>query len=225
MSATKQTSASASATTAPAEDTLEIKVKTRKPRRVVDKASVDNDFDSLCKFIVDEIERLRDTAATKSGKPPTRSGIKFLRSVNKRVKILRKDTTRAFKIKPKTKRSKNSHSGFMKPVKVSDELAEFAGWEKGAMKSRVDATRFVCKYVADNKLQEEKDRRNIVPDAALQKLLRFDPKTAEHPLTYYRIQTYIQCHFPESKKNREAREAREKLESAAPAQVSVPATA
>lgn len=199
------TDKSSKQSTSSSEEVLDIEVKpvvkTRKPRRVVDKASVDRDFDVLCNFVCDEIERIRASA---NSKPPTRSGVKFLRSVNKRVKLLRKDAERAFKLKPKTKRNKNSCSGFMKPVKISDELADFAGWEHGVDKSRVEATKFICAYIKEKDLQNPADRRKILPDDALKVLLSYDPETAKHPLTYFRIQTCIQRHFPESKKNRDA---------------------
>ena len=42
------------------------------------------------------------------------------------------------KMKRKTNRAKNTTSGFMKPVPISEEMIKFTGWE--SCKSRVDVT-------------------------------------------------------------------------------------
>jgi chromatin remodeling complex protein RSC6 len=191
------------------DDTLEIEIKTegktRKPRRVVDRDTVAKDFEELITLLEKEVATLQ--TANKGAKPHTRTGIKFLRTVKKRVTTLSKDTKRAFNTKPKTKRSKNSQSGFMKPVAISDELAKFAGWPTGCLKSRVDATKFLCDYIKKNNLQNPADKRQILPDAALQALLKFNPTTEPKPLTYFRIQSCIQPHFPESAKKAAANAA------------------
>ncbi len=57
------------------------------------------------------------------------------------------------------------------PVQVSEELAKFAGLDAAAHITRQEATKAVMQYVKDNSLQDSEDRRNIVPDSALAKLL------------------------------------------------------
>ena len=91
---------------------------------------------------------------------------------------------------------KNVNSGFLKPVLLSKEMSDFIGTKQNELKSRVDVTKFLCKYIKDNQLQDEKDRRCILPNKALKALLNY--KDTEKPLTYYRIQTYIKHHFIKS---------------------------
>jgi chromatin remodeling complex protein RSC6 len=170
----------------------------KKPRvrRVVTRESLESDFTGLQKRIEDEIEKLRQSTEKVKG-------VKFLRSVNKAVKVLRSDSLRVLKIKPKTNRSRSTTSGFMKPVGITAEMAKFTGWDASTLYSRVDVTKYICKYIRDNELQNSEDRRQILVDEKLKALLNYDPanppldkKTGKPaPLTYFRLQQYIQPHF------------------------------
>lgn len=145
-------------------------------------------FDEIIKLVDDEIEALR-TATTKS------TGVKFLRSINKRLKLLKTKATKAIKTRKSTRKtSTNTNSGFLKPVQISKEMSKFTGWDQ-APRSRVDVTKYICKYIKDNDLQNPKDRREILADDKLKKLLAYDPKKDDKPLTYYKIQTYLKPHF------------------------------
>ena len=167
--------------------------KVIKTRRTVSRESVFDDFDSLQQNIEAEIEKTRSNA-DKGGKV---LGVRYLRSLNKAIKQLKKDTIRAMKQRKKNpNRAKNTSSGFMKPVKISDEMSSFTGWEKDELKSRVDVTKYICGYIRENDLQNPTDRRQIVPDKKLTSLLKLDKKgLAEEPLTYYSLQKKIQPHF------------------------------
>ena len=166
--------------------------KVTKKRRVVDRESVFTSFDALQKQVEDEIDAVR-SASDKSRV----SGVRFLRSLNKSLKQLKKDTARAMKQKRKNpNRAKNTSSGFMKPVAISGEMSKFTGWGADELKSRVDVTKYICGYIRDNNLQNPDDRRQIVPDKKLQALLKLDKKSLkEEPLTYYSLQKKIQPHF------------------------------
>lgn len=176
--------------------TAEVAPKATKKRRVVDRESVFASFDALQKQVEDEIDAVR------SASDKTRvSGVKFLRSLNKSLKQLKKDTARAMKQKRKNpNRAKNTSSGFMKPVPISGEMSKFTGWNSDELKSRVDVTKYICGYIRENNLQNPDDRRQIVPDKKLQALLKLDKKSLkEEPLTYYSLQKKIQPHFVKSK--------------------------
>jgi chromatin remodeling complex protein RSC6 len=162
--------------------------KKQRIRRVVTRDTLESDFVALQKRIEEEIEKLRQSTEKVKG-------VKFLRSVNKAVKILKSDSVRVLKIKPKTNRPRSTNSGFMKPVRISGEMATFTSWEPEKLYSRVDVTKFICKYIRENKLQNSEDRRQIVCDEKLKALLKYDPLTAAEPLTYFRLQQYIQRHF------------------------------
>ncbi len=171
--------------------------KVTKKRRVVDRESVFNSFDALQKQVEEEIDAVR-SASDKSRV----SGVRFLRSLNKSLKQLKKDTARAMKQKRKNpNRAKNTSSGFMKPVPISGEMSKFTGWGSDELKSRVDVTKYICGYIRDNNLQNPDDRRQIVPDKKLQALLKLDKKSLkEEPLTYYSLQKKIQPHFVSASK-------------------------
>ena len=148
-------------------------------------------MDHIIASIEVEIKNIRDGITTKSG-------IKFLRSVNKNIKTLRIKTVRVMKQKPvKVKRlndRNNSNSGFLKPVSISKEMSNFAGWGADDLHSRVDVTKFICNYIKENNLQNPDDRRQITPDTKLKKLLNYNSKNGEI-LKYYTLQTYLKKHF------------------------------
>jgi chromatin remodeling complex protein RSC6 len=56
---------------------------------------------------------------------------------------------------------------FMKPMKISPELAAVIG--TGPM-PRTEVTKKLWEYIKKNDLQDEKNRRNIVPDEKLTKV-------------------------------------------------------
>jgi len=64
--------------------------------------------------------------------------------------------------------TKKKTSAFMKPVQVSHALAEVVG--PGPM-PRTEVTKKLWDYIKKHKLQDEKAKRNINPDAKLAKVL------------------------------------------------------
>ena len=158
----------------------------QKTRASPTRESVTEEFDVLVRVIDEEISRLRESQQKSKG-------IKFLRTLGKRVKVLRSHSARVMKQKHKTNRKNNTNSGILKPARISAEMAKFTGWKQEELRSRVDVTKYICKYIRDNNLQNPNDRRQITPDKALAKIL--DYSDTDKPLTYYRIQTYIKKHF------------------------------
>lgn len=114
----------------------------------------------------------------------------------------------------KTKRKKTPRddanprkpSGFASPVIVSDELYAFLaqfGVKKSEPIARTDVTRYITSYIKEHDLQNPEHRREIVPDAALNKLFGpamelKDPNDENSPLvyTYLKLQKYLSAHFP-----------------------------
>ena len=60
------------------------------------------------------------------------------------------------------------NSAFMKPVQISEDLAEIVG--RGPM-PRTEITKKLWDYIKKHKLQDTKNKRNINPDAKLSKIL------------------------------------------------------
>lgn len=158
-------------------------------RRSPTRESVLEDFEELIMSVDAEIQHLREG-------PAKTKGVKFLRSLNKNIKLLRNRTARVMKQKQKTGRTNNKNSGFLKPVTISKEMAKFTGWDPKELRSRVEVTKYICQYIAENDLQNPEDRRQIKPDAKLQKLLGYNPKKSKEPLRYYSLQTHLKHHFP-----------------------------
>ena len=88
-------------------------------------------------------------------------------------------------------------SGFVKPTKISDELASFLGKEKGTEMARTDVTREINTYIRAHKLQDKDNGRKIIPDTKLATLLKLK-KTDE--LTYFNLQKYMSPHFAKAVK-------------------------
>ena len=100
--------------------------------------------------------------------------------------------------KRKRKAGNRAPSGFVKPTKISDELASFLGKEKGTEMARTDVTREINAYIRANKLQDQDNGRKIIPDTKLATLLKLK-KSDE--LTYFNLQKYMSPHFAKAVKD------------------------
>ena len=126
-----------------------------------------------------------------------------IRTLQQQVKILEKNVTKELNIankiiEKKNNRAKRKPSGFALKSQISVKLALFMGLESGVMCARTEVTKFLIKYIKDNNLQNEKDRRIIEPNDNLQTLLQVP---VGEVLTFFTIQRYMNKHFPGSKKN------------------------
>lgn len=165
--------------------------KKKAPRRVVTADLVKQNLEKVIENLDVEIKQIKDANEKSKGNTKTRG----FRTLHKQLSEIRKDMDKLFKQKNRTRQNKNSESGFMKPVDISAEMAGFLGVPVSEKRSRVQVTQAICKWVKDKKLQKESDRRQINPDSTLCSLLKYDPKSAEVPLTYYHLQKLIQPHF------------------------------
>ena len=99
--------------------------------------------------------------------------------------------------KRKRKAGNRAPSGFVKPTKISDELATFLGKEKGSEMARTDVTREINTYIRAQKLQDKDNGRKINPDSKLTSLLKL---VATDELTYFNLQKYMSPHFAKAAK-------------------------
>ena len=172
-----------------------------KKKRVATRDTVLQSFDSICQSIIDEISNSKDDKNV-NGK-----SLKFLRNINKNLGSLKKDAGKLIRQKKKTldpntiskddinKDGNKMTSGFLKPVPISVAMSTFTGWSPTELKSRVDVTKFLCNYIKENNLQNPIDRRQILADTKLAKLLDYKDGT---PLTYFDMQSHLKKHFPKT---------------------------
>jgi len=100
--------------------------------------------------------------------------------------------------KHKRKAGNRAPSGFVKPTRISDELAKFLDKPSGTEMARTEVTRDVNKYIRTNNLQDKENGRKINPDPKLATLLKLN-KTDE--LTYFNLQKYMSHHFAKAVKD------------------------
>ena len=100
------------------------------------------------------------------------------------------------KIQKKRENARKSPSGFAKPNKISDELCDFIGVPHGTEKSRTDITRFINTYVKEHNLNKPDNKRIILPDEKLKKILNVKEGDV---VTFFVLQRLISHHFPPKK--------------------------
>jgi chromatin remodeling complex protein RSC6 len=111
---------------------------------------------------------------------------------------LEKAVAREIKLaqKASSKRKKSSGnrqpSGFVKPTRISDELAVFLSKPIGTELARTSVSKEINQYIRTNALQDPSNGRKIFPDAKLSKLLNV---TKEDEVTYFNLQRYMKHHF------------------------------
>ena len=133
-----------------------------------------------------------------------KGGSVLVKAQNKALRLLRSQVSRAVKRRVVSEgEASNTKSGFAKPVKISTEMSRFLGTKPSELKSRIDVTKAICEYIRKENLQNPGDKRIIVPDTKLTKLLKYDPKQViynkhgvpEPGLFYYRLQSLLRSHF------------------------------
>ena len=101
---------------------------------------------------------------------------------------------------PKRKRARNADpnkqrnpSGIAKPTRISPELAKFLSVEPSALMARTEVIKLIASYIKEHKLENTENRREIVPDKALGRLLG---ASKSDKVTYFNLQRYMKRHFP-----------------------------
>jgi hypothetical protein len=122
-----------------------------------------------------------------------------IKDIQANLKVLSKEYDKQQKIiekaQKKRQNAKNSPSGFAKPNKISDELCDFIGVPHGTEKSRTDITRFINAYVKEHNLNKPENKRFILPDTKLKKILNVGDS---EEINYFILQKLISHHFPAS---------------------------
>lgn len=112
-------------------------------------------------------------------------------------KVVNRELKQAQKASSKKKRNNANRrpSGFVKPARISDELAKFLNKDLGTEMARTDVSKEINAYIQKHDLKDKKNGRIIHPDAKLTKLLNI---SKEDELTYFNLQRYLKHHFAKS---------------------------
>jgi len=122
----------------------------------------------------------------------------LLANLKNDFKTLEKTVTRELKTAQKASAKKRrasgnrQPSGFVKPTRISDELATFLGKTSGTEMARTAVSKEINAYIRANNLQDKENGRKINPDNKLSKLLKL---SKEDELTYFNLQKYMKHHF------------------------------
>ena len=109
-------------------------------------------------------------------------------------KIVARELKNAQKSSSRRKKTTGNRqpSGFVKPTRISDELAQFLGKTIGTEMARTDVSKEINAYIRSNGLQDKENGRKINADTKLSKLLKLNK---EDELTYFNLQRYMKHHF------------------------------
>ena len=109
-------------------------------------------------------------------------------------KTVSRELKNAQKASSKKRRSNVNRkpSGFVKPARISDELAEFLGKTVGTEMARTDVSKEINIYIQAHSLQDKQNGRVIHPDEKLTNLLKV---SKDDELTYFNLQRYMKHHF------------------------------
>lgn len=119
-----------------------------------------------------------------------------VRLLQKNVQRFLKETARKNKrrSKPADGKAPRAPSGFAKPALISTALCSFLNKPKGTEMARTEVTKFLTTYIKEHNLQDPANKRRILPDKKLGKLLN----AGGNEVTYFNLQKYMKVHFPKS---------------------------
>lgn len=110
------------------------------------------------------------------------------RNVKKRIKTLEKEA------KKNNNKGNKKPTGFASPTNVTPEICKFMEVPEGTKLARTEVTKFLIKYIKENKLQNPTQKKFITPDKTLSSLLDIK-KNDKEPLTYFNLQSKMNKHF------------------------------
>ncbi len=108
------------------------------------------------------------------------------KAVNRQMKVYMREA------KKNKNKGNRKPSGFAVPTAITEKLCEFMKVEPGTEVARTEVTKYIIKYIKDNDLQWEANRKVIKPDSALRELLEVG---TNDEVTYFNLQRYMNKHF------------------------------
>jgi len=117
-----------------------------------------------------------------------------IRSLEKTVKKNMKTLQR--EAKKNRNKGNRKPSGFAVPTPISNELCDFMKRPRGSKVARTEVTQYIIRYIKENDLQYQQNRKIIKPNKELRSLLA---SKAKDEVTYFNIQRYMNRHFEKKK--------------------------
>jgi chromatin remodeling complex protein RSC6 len=154
--------------------------------------SIENDVTNIPHDIIKllaDLDRLR-MAITQNKKNGEELSLQFTIMDKKLSKYLHKEIKAKLKKMNKPKKPR----GFAIPKLVSPQLCEFMKESYDSKISRTGATKYLMEYIKTNDLIDANNKKVIVPDDTLWKLLGDNAKYEEQ-LDRFNIQKYLNIHF------------------------------
>ena len=153
--------------------------------------------------LLEVVERIREIRARVSAdlKTAITDALNAAKTAAREVKDARRkrrvkkdvaDMTPEEKAAHELRRSKNA---FLKPRALSAELCTFMSLPAGSQRSQTEVTKFVSTYVKSNNCFDPSNKRRIIPDGVLSRLLKVTDKDT---VTYLNLQSYLKAHFPKA---------------------------
>tara|TARA_Y100000389_G_scaffold62830_1_gene58930 strand:+ start:481 stop:948 length:468 start_codon:yes stop_codon:yes gene_type:complete len=93
---------------------------------------------------------------------------------------------------PESEKVPRKPSGFARPSLLSNDMCEFLALPLNSSLPRTEVTKLILNYVKENNLQNPENKKLIVIDDKLQKLLQTNPSDN---VSYFSIQKYLKYHY------------------------------
>ena len=139
-------------------------------------------FDLLLKKMDEDRQRLKEN-------------INEVRDMRKQFRRKMREMNKKKRRDHKGGNANKAPSGFAQPCKISDELCDFLGEEHGTLVPRTHVTKEIINHVKSKDLQDPSNRKRIIPDEALRRLVG-----DVDDLTFFNLQVHLNPHFPRKAK-------------------------
>ena len=108
------------------------------------------------------------------------------------LKVLSKEYEKMKKTVSKSERkranARTNPNGFAKPALITDALCDFLSVPKGTEMSRTDVTRKINAYIKEHNLNKPENKRIILPDEKLRKILNVKPS---EEVSFFSLQRFL----------------------------------
>ena len=110
----------------------------------------------------------------------------------KRKRRVKKDVSEMTEEERKAYEERRAKNAFLKPRALTPELSAFMGLPAGSQRSQTEVTKFVSNYVKTHSCFDPANKRRIIADGALSRLLKVTDKDT---VTYLNLQSFLKVHF------------------------------